>query len=62
VARIIQIFCLASAAAVSSGMEHEIILDYLKTKRQARTLAREWPFRLILIAVAATMLVALLTK
>lgn len=43
-------------------MEHEIILDYLKTKRQARTLAREWPFRLILIAVAATMLVALLTK
>ena len=48
--------------ALFSGMEHEIILDYLKAKRQARHFAREWPFRLILSAVAATMLVALLTK
>jgi hypothetical protein len=54
--------CLAIALAVSSGMEHEIILDYLKAKRQARHFAREWPFHFILIAVAATMLVVLLSK
>ncbi|HZZ26771.1 MAG TPA: hypothetical protein VFE46_02090 [Pirellulales bacterium] len=43
-------------------MEHEIILVYLKTKRQARNFAREWPFRFIFIAIAAIMLAALLEK
>jgi hypothetical protein len=55
-------FCLAIATALSSGMEHEVILEYLRTKRHARHIAREWPFRFILIAVAATMLVVLLEK